>query len=664
MQKTSSLTCAGALYAMLASTLLAAPHEAPPDPRSHGAVFNRAPLLPGSFATLPLTSVRPTGWLRDQLRLQAAGLTGHLDEFWPDLGHDSAWLGGNGEGWERGPYYLDGLVPLAFLLDDAKLKAKAQQWVEWTLTHQRPDGSIGPAKNNDWWPNFVMLKVLTQWQEATGDPRVIPLMQKYFVYQAKQIDQRPLFEWAQYRWQDEVLSLFWLYNRTGNPGLLDLARKLKDQGHDWLGQFQIFRYADRVSSNADINLATHGVNNAMALKAPAVWWLLSHEPVDGAGSALMWDRLDRYHGLPNGMFSGTEHYAGRDPSEGIELCAVVEAMFSLEMDLAILGEPQLGDRLERIAYNALPATISPDFWAHQYDQQPNQISCTLGRRDWTSNGPESNLFGLEPNFGCCTANMHQGWPKFAANLWMATQDHGLAAVAYAPSEVSTVVGDGVPVTISEETGYPFRETIRFRITTAKATEFPIVLRIPSWTEAATVSVNGGPVRASKPGTFETLRQSWKSGDTIELHLLMKPVVEVGFHDGVSITRGPLVFVLPIGESWRELKKTGPASDWEIYPTSPWNYALVTVGAANTWTVEEHPITEQPFRPESAPVSIMVRGRRLTDWQVVDNSAGPLPASPVVSKRPEETLRLIPYGAARLRISVFPTLAANTKAEPK
>ncbi len=617
-------------------------------------------MLSGTFTPLPLTSVRPTGWLRDQLKQQAGGLTGHLDEFWPDLGPDSAWLGGRGEGWERGPYFLDGLVPLAFLLDDAKLKAKAQRWVDWTLTHQRPDGGIGPPKNNDWWPNFVMLKVLTQWQEATGDQRVIPLMEKYFAYQAREINHRPLYEWAEYRWQDEVVSLFWLYNRTGNPALLDLARKLKDQGHDWLAQFENFRYTNRVSSKADMNLATHGVNNAMALKGPALWWLLSHEPIDQAGSELMWERLDRYHGLPNGMFSGTEHYAGRDPSEGIELCAVVEAMFSLEVELAISGNPQVGDRLERIAYNALPAAISPDFWAHQYDQQPNQISCTLGRRDWTDNGPESNLFGLEPNFGCCTANMHQGWPKFTASLWMATVDRGLAAVAYAPSEVTTVVTDGVPVAISEETGYPFRETIQFRISTSRAVDFPIVLRIPAWAVTPTISVNGGAGKPAKPGTFETVRQPWKSGDTIELRLPMKPEVEAGFHDGVSISRGPLVLVLPIGESWRELKKTGPSSDWEIYPTSPWNYALATSGDTSAWTVKELPITEQPFRPDAPPVSINVKGRRLTDWQVANNSAGPLPASPVVSKQPEETLRLIPYGAAKLRISVFPTLALSAK----
>src|SRR3954447_2170596 len=97
------------------------------------AVPNRSPLQPNAFNALPLGSVMPKGWLLEQLRLQAAGLSGHLDEFWPDLGPQSAWLGGAGEGWERGPYFLDGLVPLAYLTRDPALIAKVGKWMNWTL---------------------------------------------------------------------------------------------------------------------------------------------------------------------------------------------------------------------------------------------------------------------------------------------------------------------------------------------------------------------------------------------------------------------------------------------------------------------------------------------------------------------------------------------------
>ena len=286
-------------------------------------VANRSPLQPNAFNALPLGSVMPKGWLLEQLRLQAQGLSGHLDEFWGDLGPQSAWLGGSGEGWERGPYFLDGLVPLAYLTKDAALLAKVKKWMDWVLEHQQPDGAIGPVKNLDWWPNYVMLKALMQYQEASGDARVIPLMEKYFAYQARHLDERPLKEWAIFRWHDEVLSVLWLYNRNGDRALLDLARKLHAQGHDWEAQFADFKTKERVERDA-ANLSNHGVNNAMAMKAAAVWWLLTGDKGDRASLYQMFDALDRYHGQPSGIFSADEHYAGRDPSQGTELCAVVD----------------------------------------------------------------------------------------------------------------------------------------------------------------------------------------------------------------------------------------------------------------------------------------------------------------------------------------------------
>jgi hypothetical protein len=157
------------LLALGALALAASAVTAPEGPRqtTGAATWSRAPLQPTRLGRLPLGAIRPRGWLQRQLRIQADGLTGHLDEFWPDVGPDSGWLGGTGESWERGPYYLDGLLPLAYVLDDPRLKAKAQKWIEWTLTNQTPEGWIGPRKNTDWWPNMVMLKVLTQYQEAT-----------------------------------------------------------------------------------------------------------------------------------------------------------------------------------------------------------------------------------------------------------------------------------------------------------------------------------------------------------------------------------------------------------------------------------------------------------------------------------------------------------------
>jgi len=633
-------------------------------PPASEPVKDRAPLATSTFYRLPLTSVKPAGWLRDQLRIQADGITGHLDEFWPDVGPRSSWLGGEGEGWERGPYYIDGLLPLAYLLDDSKLIAKVKPWVEWTLTHQRADGMIGPAKNKDWWPIMIMLKVLTQYQEATGDARVVPVMQKYFAYQSRTLAAEPLKSWAIYRWQDELYSILWLYNRTGDESLLDLARKLRAQGFDWRKFYDEFPFTGKVARD-QAKHNTHGVNNAMGLKTSALWYLVSKDPADREATTRALGVLDKFEGLPNGMFSADEHFAGRDPSQGIELCAVVETMFSLELALSVVGDSSLGDRLEKIAYNPLPGTQTADLWSHQYDQQPNQVMCSLSHRSWTTNGPEANLFGLEPHFGCCTANLHQGWPKFTAALWMASSDDGLAVAAYAPSEVRTRI-KGIDVAVAETTDYPFRDRISLVVSPASTLRFPLHLRIPAWSNSPVITVNGSAVEGIRTGGYQRIDREWHRGDRLEITLPMPVRAVKGFNDSVSIERGPLVYSLRIGENWTKLKQTGPVADWEVFPTTPWNYGLRIdpANAAAAFEVQESPMSRQPFG-KTPPVILKAKGQRLPQWVMMNDSAGAPPPSPVmkvkedmVGKLQDEPVTLIPYGAARLRITSFPVLGPD------
>jgi uncharacterized protein len=633
-------------------------------------VRNRAPLASSAFYPLPLGSIRPLGWLKDQLRIQANGLGGHLDETWADVGPNSGWLGGNGESWERGPYFLDGLIPLAYLLDDAALKAKAQKYIDWTLDHQSSNGMIGPSSNDDWWPRFVMLKALSQYHDVTGDLRVIRVMDKYFQHQLGALPARPLRDWGMFRWQDELLSVIWLYNRTGSPYLLDLARLLKKQGFDWQAQYADFKYTKRITPEylelhkgdglLDVGLATHGVNNGQAIKAGPVWSLVSGSAADRSAVLRMISELNKYHGLPNGMFSCDEHLAGLDPSQGSELCTVVEYMFSLEQSLAILGDPSLGDRLEQLAFNALPGTFTDDMWAHQYNQEPNQVECSLHHKPWTTDGPESNLFGLEPNFGCCTANFHQGWPKFATSLFMLSGSQesgardGLVAAAYAPCEVNTILR-GTPVQVVEETGYPFHGTVRFTINPASPVSFPMQFRIPAWAAGAAIMVNGQPAPAPAPGSFSRIERTWRSGDRVEIAFPMKPRVSRWFNDSVAIERGPLVFSYGVGESWVKLRARGMTADWQVYPTTSWNYALSIDPSApeKSIAVTEDEAGESPFTSRHAPVRLSVKARKLNQWRAEDGVAGPVPQSPVESDQPEETITLIPYAAAKLRITAFP-----------
>lgn len=661
-----SMALAGVMSAMTFRPLRAAVESATKamaGRAQQAPLFPQAPLKPQPFAPLPTGSIKASGWLLRQLKIQAEGLGGHLDEFWPIVGPDSGWAGGKGESWEDGPYFLDGLVPLAWQLDSPKLKAKAMRFIDWTLDHPWENGMFGPRSNDDWWPRMVMLKVLTQYHELTGDVRVIPFMTRYFHYQLQALPARPLRDWGRMRWQDELISVLWLYQRTSDSALLELAHLLKRQGYDWQSMFADFPFKQKTDANAlrkqagasdafmqDLGLQVHGVNVAQALKASPTWSIASGNASDRDAIHHQLQMLDTYHGLPNGMFSADEHLAGRSPSQGTELCAVVETMFSLETALAITGDAGLGDRLERIAFNALPAALTDDMWAHQYNQQANQVECSLHREPWTTDGPESNLFGLEPHFRCCTANFHQGWPKFANSLWMATAGQGLAAMSYAPCTVTTVVRS-VQVTVEQVSEYPFRQTVSITLTPQRTVAFPLRLRIPAWSQGTRISVNGELVETT-PG-FTTIERTWAPGDKVEVAFNAAISVEHGYNGALSFSRGALVYALPIEEHWVIWRKRGPTNDWQVYPGSRWNIGIKPDVPV---TVIEHAVGERPFAGASPAVQLAMQGRYVPSWKASEGSAEAVPANAEPSSdEGVQSITLAPYAGAKLRITAFPSL---------
>ncbi len=613
------------------------------------------------FHALPLGSIRARGWLLTQLQLQRDGLTGHAEEVLPDVGPNSGWLGGTGENWEKGPYYVKGLVPLAYTLDDPALKAKAQKWIDWMLGSQRADGFFGPKQNDDWWPRIVANYVLRDYAEATNDPRVVPFMTRYYRYMADHLAARPLRDWARSRAGDEIDTIFWLYNRTGDAWLLPLADMLHEQAYPWR---EIFT-KDTFLEYGDDYQPKHNVNVPQALKMPPVYWQRSHDSADRQAFQAGVANLNRDHGLAFGMSSGTEFLAGVSSTEGAELCSIVERMLSDETALCILGDATIGDNLEMVAFNGLPAATTRSIRQHVYFTLPNNVMAIRGGVGYNQDYDDARTPAPRSGYPCCCYNFHMGWPKLAQNSWAATRDKGLAIMAYVPSQVTAPVGNqGTRVSFVAETSYPFEDTIRLKFDAPQKVSFPLSLRIPAWCDKPSVSVNGKLQSGITPGTFAVINREWKPGDQVVVRFPMTVRVLRGVNDSVSVRRGPLVYSLPIKEKWDAWdngKKVGFES-FEIRPQSAWNYGLMfderNPGAA--FKVQQTAPSGNPF--ENSPVKLQVQAKKIPDWTMAWSGkvAFDPPVSPVVAATAAEIITLVPFGSQMLRITNFPAIGAKVR----
>ncbi len=637
---------------------------------------NQAPLAPSPFIKLPIGIIVPKGWLRQQLELEAGGMTGHLEEIsrWCKI-ETSAWASADGSGqngWEEVPYWLKGYGDLGYVLNDEKIKAEARKWIDGMLSSQEPDGYFGPRENKtnldkrpgvagqpDLWPHMVMLNVLQSFYEATGDARVLPFMTKYFQW----LNQQPPATfgrgyWPRLRFGDNIESIYWLYNRTKEPWLLELAKKIHDNMQDWTTGVH-----DR-----------HNVNIAQAFREPTIFYQQAREDRFLNQAERNYRQvMDVYGQFPGGGFAADENYRPgfTDPHQGFETCGMVEFMHSFEMLTRITGDPVWSDRCENVAFNSLPAAITPDWKGLHYLTCANQVQ--LDRKNHApgiQNG--GTMFSYSPGevYRCCQHNVSHGWPYYAEELWLATADRGLCASLYAASEVTAKVGDGSTVKVTEESDYPFGDTITLKIATEKSVAFPLYLRIPHWCEKPVIEVNGNPLSLeAKAPAYAVIHRTWKDGDVISLRLPMQVAVARWDknHRAASVNYGPLSFSLKIDERWVRSGGSDAWPDFEVFPATPWNYGLV---------LDEHDPAKSfelvkksaapaanPFTQDGTPIELKSKGKRIPAWQIDEHGlVGKLQDSPVKSDEAAETITLIPMGAARLRISMFPVIGSGSDAK--
>ena len=594
-------------------------------------VGNRLPLKPMNFIKLPVGSIQPEGWLKKYLELQKDGLTGHLNEISAWLGKENnAWLTQGGDhGWEEVPYWLKGYGNLAYILKDQKMIDEAKIWLEGAFASQQPDGYFGPINERngkrELWAQMIMLWCLQSYYEYSNDQRVIDLMTNYFKWQLSVPDEQFLEDyWENSRGGDNLLSVYWLYNRTGDQFLLELAEKIHRNTADWTRPSALPNW--------------HNVNIAQCFREPATYYMMTGDSTLLKASYNVHNLIRRTFGqVPGGMFGADENarMGSIDPRQGVETCGLVEQMASDELMLCMTGDPFWAEHCEEVAFNSYPAAVMPDFKGLRYITCPNQtVSDSKNHHPGIDNrGP---FLAMNPfSSRCCQHNHAQGWPYYAEHLILASPDNGIAAAMYAACKATVKVGDGNEITLHEQTNYPFEETIRFTVNTPKAVSFPFYLRIPSWTEGATIFVNGKKVAANpEAGQYACIHREWKDNDQVEIQLPMQLSMRTWQvnKNSVSVDYGPLTMSLKIDEDYvkkdsrataigdSKWQEGADASQWptyEIYAKTPWNYALV-LGKDKPLkdfkvVRKEWPADNFPFTVASTPIEVKAIGRKVPSW---------------------------------------------------
>ena len=614
-------------------------------------------LKPLALKPFTAENIKPLGWLKKQLEIQARGLTGNLDLFWPDI-KDSKWIGGDREGWERVPYWLDGFIPLAYLLDDEDMKSRAKKYIDAVISGQKADGWICPCEdgerqNYDIWAAFLICKVLVVYYECSKDSRIEETVYKALKNLYTHINASVIFDWARSRWFECLYAVYWLYERRSEDWLLTFAHRLKTQGYDYHSLYETCPYTEKTETGRWSQM-NHVVNQAMAVKSGA-WYSRIHDDIKHTKTAeLMLDVLHKYHGTPAGVFTGDENLAGRSPIQGTELCAVAELMYSLEQVYSCLGQAKWGDKTEYIAFNAYPAALSADMWTHQYDQMVNQVECSVITENvhFTTNSGSSHIFGLEPNYGCCTANMHQAFPKFALSAFMSA-DNGSAVYSalLVPSQLKTEI-NGVKIKITLETDYPFKDTLSYKIQTESKINFKFGIRIPAWAKNPTV--NGETAAA---GEFYIIDKKWDGQETITVNLPSETELLEWDNGLYAIKKGALLYTLKVDSEWKqkdygadEKIKVFPHCDYEIFPKSAFNYAI-----SDIWDIKftENDIGEYVFSENEPPIEAEVSCKKIK-WDKIN---GVLAETPEDRTPLSETkkVKFVPYGCSVLRVTVLPVI---------
>jgi uncharacterized protein len=526
------------------------------------------------FEILPLGAVRPIGWMKAQLwRDLTEGFAGCLDQLTERAATDLfthriasssqqfAWWDSETRG-----NWLWGYTLMSFLANAPEHQARATALLEKLKSTQDADGYLGiytPAsryahgerENGELWAQSRALLALLTYYEFTGDVtyldavrRAVDLTLRHYTpdrsyFRAASANDRDastglthglcyvdVVEWLYAltgvtRYRDFGVWLYEDFSRMPLPfpsddlsltNALDRHKPLHGHAVHTAEQLRVLLWADRMGGDPQVKIAAQN----------ALWKLRRYALLSGA---VIGD--ESVHGLPT-------------PDMGYEYCTLTELLFSLTSALQKNGDSTLGDWIETLAFNAGQGARFADGSGVSYLTTDSRFAATADRADsysWLSG--QHGRFKYSPTHEdvacCCNPNAVRFLPHTITRMWLRASD-GLAAVIYGPCQL-TIKVNGVRVSITEETSYPFSDVVRFTITPEYSVTFALYLRKPAW--ASSVEVNGAAAQDIEG--YLVVDKTWSAEETIEVRF--KAVVQViPYPTGeYAVRRGPLHYVLPI-----------------------------------------------------------------------------------------------------------------------
>ncbi|KAJ5641366.1 hypothetical protein N7490_005366 [Penicillium lividum] len=657
-------------------------------------------VVPFAYDPLPLGSITPNGWLKTELETSAAGLGGHLYDFYRFVAN-SSWIGGDQEYSDLNealPYWVNALVPLAYTTQDDRLKAQVHHIVDNVLGRIQSDGWIGPetleSRERMIWARTLLFLGLTNLADAntTYEAPIVDALLRFnglmntmlkdngtgMIWHEGDKPNTDDFLWFRARAEDMMVSVQWLldYHPQNETEILkENLEMLHQYAYKWEGWYTEGSYIKEdfydlpQSVTDDLWQFLHGVTIAEGETRIKV--ILSRLTISSllttAKNGVDW--TFQYHGAPSGTILADERIDGLNPYYGSELCTHVETMYSLAYNYFAIGDPEYADRAELTAYNALPAALMGDWWSHQYMTEPNQpFSKNLSATPFYDDNSLANTFGLEPNYPCCTVNHPQGYPKFVLYSYVKKGKSGLVHALLSPGSVQTAIG-GKKVSIDCETDYPFSNTLSYTINSD--TSFDLYLRVPNWSTGVSTQGLETPSKDPITGLMEFKISSGTTKFTYTLGMEMK--ITPRANDTISVYRGPLLYALyikpDISSSPPKFYNTQSeypagtyppqAQDHVLLNTTEWNVAI------DPTTLEYQPgsgtLPEPAFQDGALPMYMTAKGC-LIDWPMFRGAVpgSPIPKEDRVCLGDAFNVTLRPYGSAKLHMSEIPTMDLSEK----